>query len=92
MIAEWTDEEREAFGRDGFLIVEEGFLDDDAVEALRERFEPLFAGDSETGIRPDEVNWVSGRDPEDRHAPDLQRVEGDHRGPGQSAPGAWPPS
>jgi len=36
MIAEWTDEQREAFGRDGFLIVEEGFLDDDAVEALRE--------------------------------------------------------
>ena len=35
MIAEWTDEQREAFGRDGFLIVEEGFLDDDAVEALR---------------------------------------------------------
>jgi hypothetical protein len=36
MIAEWTDEQREAIGRDGFLIVEEGFLDDDAVEALRE--------------------------------------------------------
>jgi 2-oxoglutarate-dependent dioxygenase len=66
MIAEWTDEQREAFGRDGFLIVEEGFLYEDAVEALRERFEPLFAGDYETGIRPDEVNWVSGRDPEDR--------------------------
>ena len=36
-----------------------------SVEALRERFEPLFAGDYETGIRPDEINWVSGRDPED---------------------------
>ncbi len=27
---------------------------------------PLFDGEYETGIRPDEVNWVPGRDPEDR--------------------------
>jgi ectoine hydroxylase-related dioxygenase (phytanoyl-CoA dioxygenase family) len=26
----------------------------------------LFDGDYETGIKPDEVNWVRGRDPEDR--------------------------
>ena len=26
----------------------------------------LFDGEYETGIRPDEVNWVKGRDPEDR--------------------------
>jgi phytanoyl-CoA hydroxylase len=56
----------EAFRRDGFLIIEEGFIDDDAIETLRDRFEPLFAGEYETGIRPDEVNWVPGRDPEDR--------------------------
>jgi ectoine hydroxylase-related dioxygenase (phytanoyl-CoA dioxygenase family) len=36
------------------------------VELLRERFDKLFEGDYETGIRPDEVNWVSGRDPDDR--------------------------
>jgi len=46
--------------------VEEGFIDDETVALLRERFEPLFAGRYETGIRPDEVNWVPGRDPEDR--------------------------
>lgn len=33
---------------------------------MRERFDRLFAGDYATGIRPDEVNWVAGRDPEDR--------------------------
>jgi ectoine hydroxylase-related dioxygenase (phytanoyl-CoA dioxygenase family) len=66
MIERWTDEQLESFRRDGFLIVEEGFIDDETIEALRKRFEPLFEGEYETGIRPDEVNWVPGRDPEDR--------------------------
>jgi ectoine hydroxylase-related dioxygenase (phytanoyl-CoA dioxygenase family) len=64
--ASWRPEQVEAFERDGFLVVEEGFVDDETVARLRERFEPLFAGSYETGIRPDEVNWVPGRDPEDR--------------------------
>jgi ectoine hydroxylase-related dioxygenase (phytanoyl-CoA dioxygenase family) len=63
---DWTAEQVEAFERDGFLIVEEGFIDDAAVELMRERFDGLFAGDYSTGIRPDEVNWVAGRDAEDR--------------------------
>jgi hypothetical protein len=66
LIEDWTSEQREAFDRDGFLIVEEGFIDDQAVELLRGRFDRLFEGDYVTGIRPDEVNWVAGRDPEDR--------------------------
>jgi ectoine hydroxylase-related dioxygenase (phytanoyl-CoA dioxygenase family) len=66
MIDAWTDEQREAFDRDGFLIVEEGYIGDEAIERLRARFDPLFEGRYETGIRPDEVNWVSGRDPDDR--------------------------
>jgi ectoine hydroxylase-related dioxygenase (phytanoyl-CoA dioxygenase family) len=66
LIEDWTREQREAFDRDGFLIVEEGFIDDEAVELLRGRFDRLFAGDYVTGIRPDEVNWVADRDPEDR--------------------------
>jgi hypothetical protein len=41
---DWTSEQREAFDRDGFLIVEEGFIDDVTVELLRERFDRLFAG------------------------------------------------
>ena len=66
MIDRWTDEQLQHFDRDGFLVVPEGFVDDATVERLRGRFERLFEGDYETGIRPDEVNWVSGRDPEDR--------------------------
>lgn len=62
----WTADQLELFQRDGFVVVEEGFVDDETVELLGERFEPLFAGRYETGIRPDEVNWVPGRDPEDR--------------------------
>jgi ectoine hydroxylase-related dioxygenase (phytanoyl-CoA dioxygenase family) len=62
----WTSEQIGAFERDGFLVVEKGFIDADTVELLRERFDGLFQGDYETGIRPDEVNWVPGRDPDDR--------------------------
>jgi ectoine hydroxylase-related dioxygenase (phytanoyl-CoA dioxygenase family) len=61
----WSDEQLDRFDRDGFLIVED-FVDAETVASLRERFEPLFAGRYETGIRPDEVNWVAGRDPDDR--------------------------
>jgi ectoine hydroxylase-related dioxygenase (phytanoyl-CoA dioxygenase family) len=66
MIESWSDGELAAFERDGFLIVESGFLDAERVERLRERFDRLFAGEYETGLRPDEVNWVPGRDPDDR--------------------------
>lgn len=61
-----SDEQVERFQRDGFLIIEEGFLADAAIELLRERFAALFEGDYATGIAPDEVNWKKGRDPEDR--------------------------
>jgi len=56
----------ELFERDGFLVVEEGLVPERALGLLRERYVPLFDGEYETGIRPDEVNWVPGRDPEDR--------------------------
>jgi len=62
----FTDEQVDAFDRDGFLILEEGFVDPSALERLRERFGRLFDGQYETGIKPDEVNWVRGRDPDDR--------------------------
>jgi 2-oxoglutarate-dependent dioxygenase len=65
-LTQWTPAQLEAFARDGFVVVEEGFIDDETVARLAERFEPLFAGTYETGIRPDEVNWVPGRDPDDR--------------------------
>jgi hypothetical protein len=66
MIKSFTPEQVEAFRRDGFLIVEEGLVLQHALEQLRERYLRLFEGEYETGIRPDEVNWVPGRGPEDR--------------------------
>jgi phytanoyl-CoA hydroxylase len=59
------DDEVERFHRDGFLIIDEGFLAEGTIELLRERFDRLFEGEYATGIQPDEVNWRRGRDPED---------------------------
>ena len=66
MINAFTSEQVEAFQRDGFLLLEEGLASESALEKLRERYLRLFDGEYESGIRPDEVNWVPGRDPEDR--------------------------
>jgi 2-oxoglutarate-dependent dioxygenase len=66
MIERFTDDEVASFHREGFLIVDDGLVSDKALELLRERYLRLFDGEYETGIRPDEVNWVRGRDPEDR--------------------------
>jgi ectoine hydroxylase-related dioxygenase (phytanoyl-CoA dioxygenase family) len=66
LVESFTHEQVEAFHRDGFLIVEEGLVSEPALELLRDRYHRLFDGEYETGIRPDEVNWVPGRDPEDR--------------------------
>ena len=66
MIERLTDEQVEGFQRDGFLIVEEDLVSEAALDRLRDRFGKLFEGEYQTGIKPDEVNWVLGRDPEDR--------------------------
>jgi len=66
VIPSFAAEQLERFHRDGFLIVEEGLVPGGALDELRERFLRLFDGVYETGIKPDEVNWVPGRDPEDR--------------------------
>ena len=66
MVASFTEEQVEAFRQNGFLIVEAGLVSERGLELLRDRYLKLFDGEYETGIRPDEVNWVPGRDPEDR--------------------------
>ncbi len=66
MLDRFSEEEVASFRRDGFLIIEEGFVPAETLEVLRAHFDALFRGEYETGIRPDEVNWVAGRDPEDR--------------------------
>jgi 2-oxoglutarate-dependent dioxygenase len=47
------------FNQDGFLIIEH-LLDEQMVAQLRARFEPLFAGEFDTGIYPDEWYWREG--------------------------------
>ena len=61
-----SEEQLAAWEHDGFVILEEGVVSPRARELLLDRYVRLFEGDYETGIRPDEVNWVPGRDPEDR--------------------------
>lgn len=59
-----TDEQRQRFAADGFVVVE-NVLDADDVEAAADRFEPLFGGEFEAGLMPDEWNWRQGRDADD---------------------------
>lgn len=56
-----SDAEIERFRQDGFLLLDD-WLDPAAAEAAAARFEPLFRGDFETGLQPDEWNWREGRD------------------------------
>jgi ectoine hydroxylase-related dioxygenase (phytanoyl-CoA dioxygenase family) len=59
-----TSDQIERFERDGFVVVE-NVIDGAAIEKARSRFEPLFSGQFETGLYPDEWNWQKGRDAED---------------------------
>jgi ectoine hydroxylase-related dioxygenase (phytanoyl-CoA dioxygenase family) len=57
----------EAYRRDGFVVVKE-FLPPARLGHIRERFARVFAHEWETGLQPDEVNYVPGVTP-----PDLTR-------------------
>ena len=57
-----TDDQRRRFAEDGFLILDR-FVEPGQVARVVERFEPLFRGQFETGLYPDEWNWREGRDP-----------------------------
>ena len=54
----------EEFNQNGFIILDE-FIDLQYLDKLKDRIEPLFKGEFETGIEPDEWNWKSGRDSND---------------------------
>ena len=58
MLHNLTTPDREAFDRDGYLVVER-LIDPDRLPALHRAFDDLFDGRFETGVRPDEVNWQS---------------------------------
>lgn len=51
----------DAFYADGFLILDK-IVEQEDVDRIVSRFDPLFRGEFETGIAPDEVNWREGRD------------------------------
>ena len=52
------------FNNDGYLILDK-FIDLEYLDKLRDKFKPLFKGEFETGIEPDEWNWKFGKDPKD---------------------------
>ncbi|MEM9980771.1 MAG: phytanoyl-CoA dioxygenase family protein, partial [Cyanobacteria bacterium P01_D01_bin.2] len=51
-----TAEQIDQFHQDGFLVVD-NLLPPDLVKHLVARFDPLFAGEFETGVYPDEWHW-----------------------------------
>jgi phytanoyl-CoA hydroxylase len=54
-----TAAQKESYRRDGFLVLER-FLDGPEIKGLRERFARVFEHQWETGLQPDEVNYVPG--------------------------------
>jgi hypothetical protein len=60
-----TPEQIERYRADGFLVVPD-WLDAREVEQVLGRFERAFAGEWETGLQPDEVNYEPGVTPPDR--------------------------
>src|SRR5579863_2993682 len=54
-----SEQQRAQFDAQGFLIVER-LLDSAQIEALRQSFPRLFAGEFDTGIYPDEWYWREG--------------------------------
>lgn len=60
-VIELSNDHIDTFRRDGFVIIEDA-LSAGVIAAARTRFEPLFRGEFETGLQPDEWNWREGRD------------------------------
>lgn len=58
---ELTDSQVADFHNDGFVVVDR-IVDPALARRALERFEPMFNGEFETGLYPDEWNWKSGRD------------------------------
>ena len=50
------------FNENGFLVLD-NFINKNFIRKLLERIDPLFRGEFETGIEPDEWNWKPDRDP-----------------------------
>lgn len=57
---ELKPDEIERFREDGFVFVE-NLLDKATCEAIKQRYEAMFRGEFDTGVKPDEVNWQEGK-------------------------------
>lgn len=56
---DFTPEQIEQFHSDGFVIVPK-LIEDEIIEKLKSRISPLFHGEFETGVYPDEWYWREG--------------------------------
>ena len=72
-----NDELLDKFNNNGFLVLDR-FLDLEYLVKLREKIEPLFRGEFETGIEPDEWNWRFGRDLNDNTRQICNAWKSDH--------------
>ena len=63
LVDEPSSDQIARFRRDGFLVVER-LIEPEAAARLAARFGPLFRGEFETGLYPDEWNWREGKDPD----------------------------
>ncbi|KAL6064518.1 Phytanoyl-CoA dioxygenase family protein [Balamuthia mandrillaris] len=59
-----SKEQRERFRREGFLVLPE-LLDRRLALRLQAKVEPLFAGEFDTGVYPDEWHWRKGMSRDD---------------------------
>ncbi len=59
-----NQQQKDHFHQQGYVVVED-FNDHERIAQALARFEPLFAGEFETGLEPDEWNWRQGVSPED---------------------------
>ena len=59
-----SEDQRAAFDADGFVTVPR-IVPPETAARIAARFEPLFRGEFETGLQPDEWNWRAGRDAAD---------------------------
>ena len=51
----------DSFNENGFIILDK-FINLEYLDKLRNKIEPLFKGEFETGIEPDEWNWKFDKD------------------------------
>ncbi|HEY9751695.1 MAG TPA: hypothetical protein V6C46_01990 [Coleofasciculaceae cyanobacterium] len=58
-VLQLSDAQIKQFNQDGFLVLKH-LISDEFASLLASRFDPLFAGEFDTGIYPDEWYWRSG--------------------------------